>query len=76
VRDGDEEPLPAPCPRDRADELAALRAWVARHGPRVEATDEPLVEPVDGGAALHRVLTQLRRVDRPGPTAGRNDRGR
>jgi DNA polymerase-3 subunit epsilon len=58
--DGDEPPLPTPCPRERADELAAVRAWVARHGPAIEVTDVPLAEPVDGGWRLHDLLVRLR----------------
>jgi hypothetical protein len=56
ARDDAEEGLGVPCPRDRADELAALRAWVARHSVRIEATDVPLAEPADGGAALAEIL--------------------
>ena len=64
VRGDDDEPLDAPCPRERADELAALRAWIARSAPRIEATDAPLAEPVDGGAALHRLRARLRASER------------
>ncbi len=64
VRGDDAEPLEAPCPRERADELAALRAWIARIGPRIESTDAPLAEPVDGGAALHRLRARLRASER------------
>jgi DNA polymerase III subunit epsilon len=62
VRTGDDcsEPLGAPCPRDRADELGALRAWLVRHPMRLETTDAPLAEPVDGGARLHALVGQLR----------------
>ncbi len=70
VREPDEAPMPDPCPRERADELAALRAWVVRHAPRLESSDAPLAESVDGGAALHRVLTRLR-----GTRATRSDDG-
>ncbi len=64
VRGDRAEPLGAPCPRDRADELAVLRAWIARNGPRIDATDVPLAEPVDGGAQLNRLLVLLRESDR------------
>jgi DNA polymerase III subunit epsilon len=55
-----DEPLDAPCPRERADELSALRSWVSRHDVRIEAVDVPIAEPVDGGAALDRILRTLR----------------
>jgi hypothetical protein len=64
VRGDREPPLGAPCPRDRADELSALRAWLARGEVTVDATDLPLAEPVEGGAELHRLLRLLRRRDR------------
>jgi len=54
------EPLGAPCPRDRADELGALRAWLVRHPMRLEDADLPLAEPVDGGARLHALVGRLR----------------
>jgi DNA polymerase-3 subunit epsilon len=60
----DEAGLGSPCPKERADELAVLRSWIARNPPIVEATDRPLAEPVDGGAALHRVLATLRGASR------------
>ena len=41
----------APVPRERADELAAVRSWFRANHPRVEACGRPLAEPVDGGAA-------------------------
>jgi DNA polymerase-3 subunit epsilon len=66
----DEEPLRHPCPRDRADELSALRSWIIRNDVRIEVTDVPLAEPVDGGAPLSRILLALREAtsvrDRPG----------
>jgi DNA polymerase-3 subunit epsilon len=64
VRREDEDPIGAPCPRERADELAVLRAWIARNGPRIEATDVPLAEPVDGGARLSGLLFRLRESER------------
>jgi DNA polymerase-3 subunit epsilon len=73
IRDAGDGPLGAPCPRERADELSALRAWVARNEVRVESTAEPIAEPVSGGAELHRLLGALRARDR---TAGsRSDDG-
>ena len=66
IRNADDEPLGAPCPRERADELSALRAWVARNEVRVESSAEPFAEPVAGGAELHRVLGTLRGLDRTG----------
>ncbi len=65
------EPLTAPCPRERADELAAVRSWVAKHRPRVTACDRAPAEPVDGGAALARVLQRTREA-----SGNREDRRR
>jgi hypothetical protein len=59
------EPLGAPCPRDRADELAVLRSWIARHPVRIEGTDVPLAEPADGGGELSELLARLRQAERP-----------
>ena len=67
------EPLGTPCPRDRADELSVLRAWIARHPVRIEGTDVPLAEPADGGAALSELLARLRHAERP--VAGRSSPG-
>ncbi|MGA9161151.1 MAG: DEDD exonuclease domain-containing protein [Actinomycetota bacterium] len=64
IRSEDDGPLGAPCPRDRADELSALRAWVVRNDVRVESTDAPFAEPVAGGVELHRLLSTLRARDR------------
>ena len=36
VRAGDEEPIGDPCPRERADELSAVRAWISRNPVRIE----------------------------------------
>ena len=69
-----EDPLSLPCPRERADELAAVRGWLARHRVRVIAVDgHPPSEPVDGGAAIARVLSQARAAELA-PHGGR-DRG-
>lgn len=69
---GEAEPLPSPCPRDRADELAAVRSWLARNRVALVETDHPPAEPVDGGAHLHHLLAALRGADRregSGPSA-------
>jgi hypothetical protein len=71
VRSGDEEPVGAPPARERADEVAALRGFVARHAIRVDHADVPPCEPVEGGAELHRLLTLLRARERD---AGRRRR--
>ena len=55
-----EEPFPRPCPRERADELSAVRSWVTKHRPRIEETDASIAERVDGGAALHRLFGLFR----------------
>jgi DNA polymerase-3 subunit epsilon len=60
VRGDDAEPLPVPCSRDRADELAAVRGWFRANHPRVEACGRPLAEPVDGGAAIARIQMRVR----------------
>ncbi|HEY6678513.1 MAG TPA: DEDD exonuclease domain-containing protein [Actinomycetota bacterium] len=64
VRGGDVLPIPRPCPRERADELAAVRSWLLHNPARVERADRPPAEPVEGGAALHQLLTRLRSTDR------------
>jgi DNA polymerase III subunit epsilon len=56
----DEEAIPLPYPRDRADEVSAVRSWLARHPLRVEDADVPPAESVDGGSTLHRVLATCR----------------
>jgi hypothetical protein len=53
-------PLELPCPRERADELAAVRGWLRANHPRVEACDHALAEPVDGGAAIARAQARIR----------------
>jgi hypothetical protein len=70
-------PLAPPCPRERADELAAVRSWICRHIPRVEACDFAPAEPVAGGRELARVLRAIRdaeRTDREGSAHGRASR--
>ena len=51
---------PAPAPRERADEIAAARAWILRNRPALVEARARLSEPVDGGAALARLLVRLR----------------
>ena len=65
VRDASDPalPPPRPCPRERADELAAVRSWLEHHPVRVEEAGPSTSEPVEGGAALHRILTRLRTQD-------------
>lgn len=60
VRGERDDPVGDPCPRERADEVAALRAWLLRNPVRIAHADPPIAEPVDGGAALHRLLGSLR----------------
>ncbi|HET9724376.1 MAG TPA: DEDD exonuclease domain-containing protein [Actinomycetota bacterium] len=62
-----DEPVPAPCPRDRADELSAVRSWLGRNRITLVEADPPLAEPVDGGLELSRVLAAVRAVDRRDP---------
>jgi DNA polymerase III subunit epsilon len=64
VRSEADVPLGAPCPRDRADELSALRSWLARGEATIDASNVPLAEPVDGGADLRRLLELLRQRER------------
>jgi DNA polymerase-3 subunit epsilon len=63
VRDGDltgPEPLWLPCPRERADELAVARSWLARSPGRLLETERSLAEPVQGGATIARILARTR----------------
>src|SRR5207244_8646929 len=68
----DAPPTGLPCPRERADEVAAVRSWLGRVRPAVVHADVPPAEPLDGGATLARLLTLLRGVvrDRPGGEPG------
>ncbi|MGZ4150021.1 MAG: DEDD exonuclease domain-containing protein [Actinomycetota bacterium] len=56
--------LAPPCPRERADELAAVRSWVCRHTPRVEGCDVAPSEPIAGGGDLARILRSIREAER------------
>ena len=59
-------PLSLPCTRERGDELAAVRSWLAAHPPRVTGGTGPWPsEPVDGGAAVARILAQTKAADPP-----------
>jgi hypothetical protein len=60
LRTDEEEPIPLPCPRDRADELAAVRSWLARNPVVVETTERPPAEAVGGGSVLYGILARLR----------------
>ena len=68
--DFDAEAVAVPCPRERADELAAVRSWIAKHRPRVDGCDRAPAEPVDGGATLARVLARVRDASSPLPRKG------
>ncbi len=67
----DPGPFGTPCPRDRADELAVVRAWVCRHPLRVVQADLAPSEPVDGGAELASTLRRLRNLGRAADRGGR-----
>jgi DNA polymerase-3 subunit epsilon len=77
IVDGDmsAEPIGAPPPRERADELAALRSWICRHRLVVESADVAPCEPPQGGRELAGVLRRLREAAR-GDDAGRGSRAR
>ena len=53
------DPLPTPCPRERAMELGVVRSWLARNPVIVEVCDVAPSEPVAGGAELARVLRRI-----------------
>lgn len=69
-RDDGEGPIGAPCPRERASELAAVRSWVCRHHPPVEGCDVAPAELVDGGAALAGALRAFREATGRSATRG------
>ncbi len=59
-------PLSLPCPRERADELAAVRSWLSRHPVRItRCLGTPPSEPVDGGSAIARILARVKQADLP-----------
>jgi DNA polymerase-3 subunit epsilon len=68
---GDAQPPPhprmsLPCPRDRADELAAIRSWLGHNPTRIERCDgEAPRELVDGGARIARILASARAAEHP-----------
>ena len=64
-------PIGRPPPRERADELAALRSWICRHHPRVLDCDQAPAEPVAGGRELARLLRSVRSATGPGRGRGR-----
>jgi DNA polymerase III subunit epsilon len=70
VRAEPAEPIPSPCPRERADEVSAVRSWLGGNRTRLLLAEPPLAEPVDGGAVLHRLLSALRGADRRTATGG------
>jgi len=65
------EPIPFPCPRERADELSAVRSWLGRNPVRLIACDVPLSEPVDGGARIAKIVRWTNEKDPERPRAGR-----
>jgi len=69
-----DEAISLPCPRDRADELAAVRSWVVRHRPQIRRCDRAPAEPVEGGAALARVLARTREASSRQPRRGHRER--
>lgn len=75
-RGDDVEPIGNPCPRERADELAAARGWLAANRVVVREADVAPCEPVDGGAALHALLGRLREAAREPADAARGPRTR
>ena len=71
AHDMDVEPIPEPCPRERADELSAVRSWLARNPVRLIACDVPLSEPVDGGARIAKIVRWTNEKDLERPRASR-----
>jgi DNA polymerase III subunit epsilon len=60
VRNDHVAPITAPPPKERADELAAVRSWLAASRVVLEDVERPPSEPVEGGARLHAILERLR----------------
>jgi len=71
VRGDHTVPIPAPPPRERADELAAVRSWLTAAPLVLEDAERPPSEPVDGGARLHAILARLRAAHNPENAAAR-----
>ena len=69
------EPLTAPCPRERADEPPCDRGWRSIVHSSPPAT-ERLPNPVEGGAALARVLRRTREASGHRETDGVTAAGR
>ena len=65
VRSDGPQPISAPCPRERADELSAVRAWLTRNPVTIEDSAEPVAEAVDSGARLNGLLDRLRAAEKP-----------
>jgi DNA polymerase-3 subunit epsilon len=61
----DPGPIGTPPPRERADELAAVRSWIARRDVRVVAGEAAPAEPVAGGRRLADLRERLRLAERP-----------
>jgi DNA polymerase III subunit epsilon len=60
VRGGHASPIAVPPPKERADELAAVRSWLAGSRVALEHVERPPSEPVDGGAVLYAILARIR----------------
>jgi hypothetical protein len=60
VRGDHTTPITSPPPKDRVDELAAVRSWLSASRVELEHAERPPSEPVDGGARLHAILRRLR----------------
>jgi DNA polymerase-3 subunit epsilon len=58
-RRGDEEGYGFPLPLDAADEVRAATSWLSRTKPRLVHVRCAPVEPLDGGAVLHRLHHRL-----------------
>ncbi len=70
----DPGPIGSPPPRERADELAAVRSWVIGRRPRIVDSEVAPTEPVAGGRRLADLRGRLRAVERPPAVGGRRAR--
>jgi len=61
-----------PVARERAGELAAVRSWLSKNRVTIESCDRAPAEPVDGGAAIARVLALARAGELPPAGRGRD----